>query len=90
VWNTNARNATHILLLRAHRRARSEEALKNLTLSHEFDRAKITVQEIEKARPRRRRQQRDLHHGLEIPEDNVVGEVGSGFYHILDSLNRSV
>src|SRR5436190_1561394 len=25
--------------------------------------------------------------GLEIPEDNVVGEVGSGFYHILDSLN---
>src|SRR5216684_1802858 len=25
--------------------------------------------------------------GREIPEDNVVGEVGSGFYHILDSLN---
>ncbi|PYM77170.1 MAG: acyl-CoA dehydrogenase, partial [Candidatus Rokuibacteriota bacterium] len=25
--------------------------------------------------------------GLEIPEANVVGEVGRGFYHLLDSLN---
>src|SRR5438046_2587799 len=88
VWNTNARNATHILLL-----ARTDERdpgkpLRNLTLFFtEFDRSRITVQEIEKLGRAAVDSNEIFIDGLEIPEENVVGEVGSGFYHILDSLN---
>ena len=47
VWNTNARNATHILLLARTGERDPKKPLKNLTLFFtEFDRAKITVQEI--------------------------------------------
>src|SRR6266404_3734552 len=88
VWNTNARNATHILLLARTGERDPKKPLKNLTLFFaEFDRAKITVQEIEKLGRAAVDSNEIFIDGLEIPEDNVVGEVGSGFYHILDSLN---
>src|SRR5438105_7341478 len=49
VWNTNARNATHILLLARTGERDAKKPLRNLTLFFtEFDRAKITVQEIDK------------------------------------------
>src|SRR5437660_10933478 len=45
VWNTNARNATHTLLLGRTGEPDGKEPLKHLTLFFtEFDRAKITVQ----------------------------------------------
>src|SRR2546425_70047 len=88
VWNTNARNATHILLLARTDERDPKKPLKNLTLFFtEFDRAKITVQEIEKLGRAAVDSNEIFIDGLEIPEENVVGEVGSGFYHILDSLN---
>jgi acyl-CoA dehydrogenase len=88
VWNTNAQNATHILLLARTGDRDPNKPLRNLTLFFtEFDRARITVQEIEKLGRAAVDSNEIFIDGLEIPEENVVGEVGSGFYHILDSLN---
>jgi len=90
VWNTNAQNATHILLL-----ARTETREKNaqkpfggLTLFFTpFDRTKITVREIDKLGRAAVDSNEIFIDGLEIPVEDVVGEVGHGFYHLLDSLN---
>jgi acyl-CoA dehydrogenase len=88
VWNTNAKNATHILLLARTGERDPKKPLRNLTLFFtEFDRARITVQEIEKLGRAAVDSNEIFIDGLEIPEENVVGEVGNGFYHILDSLN---
>src|SRR5206468_2065741 len=52
-----------------------------------FDRAKITVREIEKLGRAAIDSNEIFIDGLEIPDVDVVGEVGRGFYHLLDSLN---
>ncbi|HXU88434.1 MAG TPA: acyl-CoA dehydrogenase family protein [Methylomirabilota bacterium] len=88
VWNTNAQNATHILLLARTAERDPSKPLKGLTLFFtEFDRARITVQEIEKLGRAAVDSNEIFIDALEIPEENVVGEPGHGFYHILDSLN---
>jgi acyl-CoA dehydrogenase len=88
VWNTNAQNATHILLLARTADRDPKKPLKGLTLFFtEFDRAKITVQEIEKLGRAAVDSNEIFIDALEIPDENVVGEPGNGFYHILDSLN---
>jgi alkylation response protein AidB-like acyl-CoA dehydrogenase len=88
VWNTNAQNATHILLLARTADRDPTKPLKGLTLFFtEFDRAKITVQEIEKLGRAAVDSNEIFIDALEIPDENVVGEPGNGFYHILDSLN---
>jgi alkylation response protein AidB-like acyl-CoA dehydrogenase len=88
VWNTNAQNATHILLLARTAPRDPARPFKGLTLFFtEFDRAKITVQVIEKLGRAAVDSNEIYIDGLEIPVENVVGEVGSGFYHLLDSLN---
>ncbi len=88
VWNTNARQATHILLLARTAPRDPAKPLAGLTLFFtEFDRSKITVREIEKLGRAAVDSNEIFIDGLEVPEENVVGEVGRGFYHILDSLN---
>jgi alkylation response protein AidB-like acyl-CoA dehydrogenase len=88
VWNTNAQNATHILLLARTSERDPKKPLKGLTLFFtEFDRSKITVQEIEKLGRAAVDSNEIFIDGLEIPDENAVGEPGNGFYHILDSLN---
>jgi acyl-CoA dehydrogenase len=88
VWNTNAQNATHILLLARTDDRDPKKPLKGLTLFFtEFDRARITVQEIEKLGRAAVDSNEIFIDALEIPDENVVGEPGNGFYHILDSLN---
>jgi hypothetical protein len=88
VWNTNAQNATHILLLARTAPRDPAKPFKGLTLFFtEFDRAKITVQLIEKLGRAAVDSNEIYIDGLEVPKENVVGEVGSGFYHLLDSLN---
>src|SRR6267378_1033285 len=77
VWNTNARNATHILLLARTGERDPKKPLKNLTLFFtEFDRAKITVQEIEKLGRAAVDSNEIFIDGLEIPDDNLVAEAG--------------
>ena len=88
VWNTNAQNATHFLLLARTAPRDPAKPVKGLTLFFtEFDRSKITVQVIEKLGRAAVDSNEIYIDGLEIPLENVVGEVGSGFYHLLDSLN---
>ncbi|MBI4638760.1 MAG: acyl-CoA/acyl-ACP dehydrogenase [Candidatus Rokubacteria bacterium] len=90
VWNTNARQATHMLLLArtAEREADPRKPFKGMTLFFaEFDRSKITVREIEKLGRAAVDSNEIFIDGLEVPAENVVGEVGNGFYHLLDSLN---
>ncbi len=88
VWNTNAQRATHTLLLARTGPRDPAAPLRGLTLFFtEFDRSKITVREIEKLGRAAVDSNEIFIDGLEIPADNVVGEVGNGFYHLLDSLN---
>ncbi|MBI3630081.1 MAG: acyl-CoA/acyl-ACP dehydrogenase [Candidatus Rokubacteria bacterium] len=88
VWNTNARQATHILLLARTAPRDPAAPFRGLTLFFaEFDRARITVREIEKLGRAAVDSNEIFIDGLEIPAENVVGEVGRGFYHLLDSLN---
>ena len=88
VWNTNAQNATHILLLARTAPRDDAKPFKGLTLFFtEFDRAKITVRVIEKLGRAAVDSNEIFIDGLEVPAENVVGEVGQGFYHLLDSLN---
>ncbi len=88
VWNTNARQATHMLLLARTAPRDAAKPFRGLTLFFtEFDRSKITVREIAKMGRAAVDSNEIFIDGLEVPADNVVGEVGRGFYHLLDSLN---
>src|SRR4030095_9806309 len=49
--------------------------------------SKITVQVIEKLGRAAVDSNEIYIDGLEVPAENVVGEVGNAFYHLLDSLN---
>src|SRR5207245_9082116 len=84
VWNTNAQHATHILLLARTAPRDAARPFADMTLFFtEFDRAKITVREIEKLGRAAVDSNEIFIDGLEIPAANVVGEVGRGFYHLL-------
>jgi alkylation response protein AidB-like acyl-CoA dehydrogenase len=88
VWNTNARQATHMLLLARTAPRDPAKPFRGLTLFFTpFDRSKITVREIEKLGRAAVDSNEIFIDGLEIPAGDVVGEVGQGFYHLLDSLN---
>ena len=88
VWNTNARQATHILLLARTAPRDPARPVKGMTLFFTpFDRARITVREIEKLGRHAVDSNEIFIDGLEVPEADVVGEVDNGFYHLLDSLN---
>jgi hypothetical protein len=88
VWNTNARQATHMLLLARTAPRDPAKPFRGLTLFFTpFDRSKITVREIEKLGRAAVDSNEIFIDGLEVPAEDVVGDVGMGFYHLLDSLN---
>ncbi|MBM4442541.1 MAG: acyl-CoA/acyl-ACP dehydrogenase [Candidatus Rokubacteria bacterium] len=88
VWNTNAQNATHMLLLARTAPRDPAKPFRGLTLFFTpFDRSKITVREIAKLGRAAVDSNEIFIDGLEVPASDVVGEVGQGFYHLLDSLN---
>ncbi len=88
VWNTNARQATHILLLARTGPRDAAKPFAGMTLFFtEFDRSRITVREIEKLGRAAVDSNEIFIDGLEVDPADVVGEVGRGFYHLLDSLN---
>src|SRR5918996_369230 len=88
LWNTNARQATHMLLLARTAPRDPDKPFAGLTLFFTaFDRTKITVREIAKMGRAAVDSNEIFIEGLEIPAEDVVGEVGRGFYHLLDSLN---
>jgi alkylation response protein AidB-like acyl-CoA dehydrogenase len=88
VWNTNARQATHMLLLARTAPRDPARPFRGLTLFFTpFDRSRITVREIEKLGRAAVDSNEIFIDNLEVPVEDVVGEVGQGFYHLLDSLN---
>jgi len=88
VWNTNAQQATHMLLLARTSPRDPAKPFGGLTLFFTpFDRSKIAVKVIEKLGRAAVDSNEIFIDGLEVPAGDVVGEVGRGFYHLLDSLN---
>jgi len=88
VWTTNAQHAERILLLARTSARHAEAPLQGLTLFFApLDRSKCTVRVIDKLGRAAVDSNEVFIDGLEVPESDVVGEVGRGFYHLLDGLN---
>ena len=88
VWNTIAQEATHLLLLARTSPRDPAKPFRGITLFvADFDRSRITARVIDKLGRAAVDSNEIFIDGLEIPADDVVGEVGQGFYHLLDSLN---
>ena len=88
VWITNAQNAHKILLLTRTSPRTDERPFDGMTLFFtDLDRSKITVREIEKLGRSCIDSNELFIDDLEIPDADVVGEVGKGFSYLLDGLN---
>jgi hypothetical protein len=88
VWTTNAQHANKILLLARTADRDPAKPLKGMTLFFaDFDRTAITVRLIHKLGRAAVDSNEIFIDNLEIPDEDVVGTVGEGFYHLLDSLN---
>ncbi|HEX2314799.1 MAG TPA: acyl-CoA dehydrogenase family protein [Thermomonospora sp.] len=88
VWITNAQNAHKILLLARTSPRRDDKPLHGMTLFFtDLDRSRITVREIEKLGRASIDSNELFIDNLEVGDDEVVGEVDKGFYHLLDGLN---
>lgn len=89
VWNTKAQQARKILLLaRTTPREQCARRFDGLTLFlADLDPAYCEIREIPKL-GRNAVNSNEVHiHDLPVPATEVVGEVGRGFYHLLDGLN---
>lgn len=89
IWNSCAQQADRILLL-----TRTEEAGKGakradgMTLFFmELDKSKIEVREIPKMGRHAVNSNMLFIDAVRVPPSDIVGEVGRGFYHLLDGLN---
>ena len=88
VWTTNAQNAERILLLARTSPREPSAPLAGLTLFFApLDREKCTIRKIEKLGRAAVDSNEVFFDGLEVADSEVVGEVGRGFYHLLDGLN---
>ncbi|MBI3458077.1 MAG: acyl-CoA/acyl-ACP dehydrogenase [Candidatus Rokubacteria bacterium] len=90
VWTSNARHSQKVLLLA--RTTPYEEVgprkLEGLTLFvADLDPATVTIREIDKLGRAAVDSNEVIIDGLRVADEDVVGEVGRGFYHLLDSLN---
>ncbi|MFN4091198.1 MAG: acyl-CoA dehydrogenase family protein, partial [Alphaproteobacteria bacterium] len=88
VWITNAQNAKRILLLARTSPRTDDKPFSGMTLFFtDMNRDSITVREIEKLGRSCIDSNELFIDNLEIPDEDVVGEVGKGFYYLLDGLN---
>ncbi|MFQ5697184.1 MAG: acyl-CoA dehydrogenase family protein [Myxococcota bacterium] len=89
IWNTKAQQAQKILLLtRTTPREECERVLEGMTLFlTDLDRAHCEIREIPKLGRNAVNSNEVFIRDLPVPECDVVGEVGRGFYHLLDGLN---
>src|SRR6185436_17469001 len=90
VWTSNARHSQKMLLLARTAPAGTASARKldGLTLFvADLDPATVEIREIEKLGRAAVDSNELIIDGLRVAEEDVVGEVGRGFYHLLDSLN---
>jgi acyl-CoA dehydrogenase len=88
VWTTNAQHAERILLLARTSPRRPEAPLDGLTLFFApLDRSACTIRKIDKLGRAAVDSNEVFIDGLEVAHEEVVGEVGRGFYHLLAGLN---
>jgi acyl-CoA dehydrogenase len=89
VWNTKAQQAQRILLLaRTTPREQCAKPLDGMTLFlAELDRRYCEIREIPKLGRNAVNSNEVYIHDLPVPAEDVVGEVGRGFHHLLDGLN---
>lgn len=89
VWNTKAQQAEKILLLaRTTAREECRRPLDGMTLFlADLDRSCCEIREIPKLGRNAVNSNEVFIRDLQVAEDDVVGEVGRGFYHLLDGLN---
>jgi acyl-CoA dehydrogenase len=88
IWITNAQNAQRILILARTSPRTEERPLDGMTLFFaDLDRERITVREIEKLGRAAVDSNELFIDNLEVSDEDVVGEVGKGFYYLLDGLN---
>src|SRR5262249_62418367 len=90
VWTSNARHSAKMLLLARTTPldATGPRTLDGLTLFvAEMDPRTVEIREIEKLGRAAVDSNEIIIEGLRIRDEDVVGQVGRGFYHLLDSLN---
>lgn len=88
IWTTNAQQAQKILLLARTSPRDPAHPLQGMTLFFtDLDRRACTVRRIEKLGRAAVDSNELFIEGLEVPDADVVGEVGRGFFHLIDSLN---
>jgi acyl-CoA dehydrogenase len=90
VWTSNARHSAKMLLLARTTpfEAGGPRTLDGLTLFvADMDPRTVEIREIEKLGRAAVDSNEVIIDGLKIRDDDVVGQVGRGFYHLLDSLN---
>lgn len=88
VWTTNGQNASHILLLTRTTPRDAEHPLEGMTLFFvPLDRERCTVRVIKKLGRACVDSNEVFIDGLIAHDEDVVGEVGKGFRHLLDGLN---
>jgi alkylation response protein AidB-like acyl-CoA dehydrogenase len=88
VWTTNAQQAEKILLLARTDPRDEAHPLQGMTLFFtDLDRGACTVRRIDKLGRAAVDSNELFIEGLEVPDTDVVGEVGEGFVHLIDSLN---
>jgi alkylation response protein AidB-like acyl-CoA dehydrogenase len=90
VWTSNARHSEKMLLLARTTpyEAAGPRKLDGLTLFvADLDPATVEIREIEKLGRAAVDSNELIIDGLRVADEDVVGEVGRGFYHLLDSLN---
>lgn len=88
VWITNAQNAKRILLLARTSPRNDDRPLEGMTLFFtDMNRECITVTPIEKLGRNAIDTNELFIKDLEVRDDEVVGEVGRGFYYLVDGLN---
>ena len=88
VWTTNAQNAQKILLLTRTSARDESRPLDGMTLFFtDLDRDRCTIKRIDKLGRAAVDSNEVFIDDLEATDDDLVGEVGKGFYHLLDGLN---
>jgi alkylation response protein AidB-like acyl-CoA dehydrogenase len=90
VWTSNARHSAKMLLLARTTPidAAGPRTLDGLTLFvADMDPRTVEIREIEKLGRAAVDSNEVIIDGLRIADEDVVGQVGRGFYHLLDSLN---
>jgi len=89
IWNTKAQQAQKILLLaRTTPREECEKPLQGMTLFlADLDRDYCEIREIEKLGRAAVNSNEVFIHDLPVDDADIVGEVGRGFYCLLDGLN---